>query len=307
MFKYILKRIGYMFVTLYIIATITFFLMKLLPGSPFNDEKLSPEQRQILNERYGLGDPVFVQYLTYLKNIATGDFGVSFKYDGRDVLPLIMERLPVSAEVGIYAIFFGVIIGVILGVIAAVKQNSWIDYLATFISVLFVAVPSFVIGTYLQYFFGVEWEILPVAGWDGPLYIIMPAIALMCSPIATVARYIRAEMIEVLGSDYITLAKAKGNSTVSVLFKHALRNALIPIVTIVGPMAVFTLTGALTIEQIFAIPGMCDQFVNSIMTNDYPVIMALTMFFSILLVVILLVVDILYVIIDPRIRLDGDS
>ncbi|TDL95442.1 ABC transporter permease [Macrococcus brunensis] len=305
MLKFVLKRLGYMFITLFIVATATFFLMKLMPGSPYNDEKLTPEQKAIVNEKYGLNDPVGVQYVNYLKNVATGDLGNSFQYDNRSVTELVIPRLGPSAEVGLYALILGVVVGIILGVVAAVKQNTWIDYLATIFSVIAISVPSFVLAVLLQYFFAVKWQIFKVAGWEGPMYAVLPALALSAGVTATIARYIRSEMIEVLSSDYITLAKAKGNSTNKVLYGHALRNALIPIITLIGPMTVGILTGALTIETIFGIPGIGDQFVRSIQMNDYPVIMGLTLFFSFLFVAVLLVVDILYGIIDPRIRVQG--
>jgi len=279
--------------------------MKLMPGSPFNDEKLSAEQKAIVNEKYGLNDSVGVQYLNYLKKAATGDFGVSFQYDNKDVLGLIIPRLGPSAEIGLYAMIIGVTLGIILGVIAAVKQNTWVDYLATVFSVLAISVPSFVLAVLLQYFLAVQVQWFPVAGWEGIDYAVLPAIALSAGVIATIARYIRSEMIEVLSSDYITLARAKGNSTTKVLFGHALRNALIPIITLIGPMTVGILTGALTIETIFGIPGLGDQFVRSIQMNDYPVIMALTVFICALFVAVLFIVDILYGIIDPRIRVQG--
>lgn len=305
MLKYTIKRISYMLLTLFIVTTATFFLMKLMPGSPFNDEKLSAEQKAIVNEKYGLNDPVGVQYLNYLKKAATGDFGVSFQYDNKDVLGLIIPRLGPSAEIGLYAMIIGVTLGIILGVIAAVKQNTWVDYLATVFSVLAISVPSFVLAVLLQYFLAVRVQWFPVAGWEGIDYAVLPAIALSAGVIATIARYIRSEMIEVLSSDYITLARAKGNSTTKVLFGHALRNALIPIITLIGPMTVGILTGALTIETIFGIPGLGDQFVRSIQMNDYPVIMALTVFICALFVAVLFIVDILYGIIDPRIRVQG--
>ncbi|GGA98913.1 ABC transporter permease [Macrococcus hajekii] len=305
MLKFILKRLGYMIITILIVTTATFFLMKLMPGSPYNDEKLSAEQKAIVNEKYGLNDPMGVQYVNYMKNVAKGDFGNSFQYDNRPVTGLILPRLGPSAEIGTYALIFGTIVGIILGVIAAVRQNTWIDYLATIFSVLAISVPSFVLAALLQYYLTVEWQLLPTAGWENITYAILPALALSAGVIATIARYIRSEMIEVLSSDYITLAKAKGNSTSKVLFGHALRNALIPIITLIGPMAVGILTGALTIETIFAIPGLGEQFVRSIQQNDYPVIMALTIMISFLFILVLFIVDILYGIIDPRIRVQG--
>ncbi|OEK66580.1 peptide ABC transporter permease [Staphylococcus equorum] len=305
MLKYVLKRLGYMILSLFIIITITFFLMKLMPGSPFNDEKLNEEQKQILNEKYGLNEPVPVQYASYLKNVVTGDFGNSFQYDNQPVWDLIQARLLPSLEMGLTAMVIGVILGLILGVIAAVRQNSWVDYTATVISVIAVSVPSFVLAVLLQYLFAVRLQWLPVAGWEGISTAILPSLALSAAVLATVARYIRAEMIEVLSSDYILLARAKGNSTMRVLFGHALRNALIPVITIIVPMLASILTGTLTIENIFGVPGLGDQFVRSITTNDFPVIMATTILFSTLFIVSIFIVDILYGLIDPRIRVQG--
>lgn len=305
MLKYVLKRLGYMILSLFIIISITFFLMKLMPGSPFNDEKLNEEQKQILNEKYGLNDPVPVQYVSYLKNVVTGDFGNSFQYDNQPVWELIKPMLVPSLEMGLTAMVIGVIIGLILGVIAAVRQNTWVDYTATVISVIAVSVPSFVLAVLLQYVFSVRLQWFPVAGWEGISTAVLPSLALSAAVLATVARYIRAEMIEVLSSDYILLARAKGNSTMRVLFGHALRNALIPVITIIVPMLASILTGTLTIENIFGVPGLGDQFVRSITTNDFPVIMATTILFSTLFIVSIFLVDILYGVIDPRIRVQG--
>ncbi|EIA5757466.1 ABC transporter permease [Staphylococcus pseudintermedius] len=305
MLRYTLKRLLYMVISLFIIVTITFFLMKLMPGSPFNDEKLSEQQKTILNEKYGLNDPLPVQYGNYMKNVVKGDFGNSFQYDNQPVWDLIKPRLVPSFQMGLFAMVIGVILGVILGVIAATRQNTWVDYLATFISVIAISVPSFVLAVLLQYVFAVRLQWFPVAGWEGLSTAILPSLALSAVVLATVARYIRAEMIEVLSSDYILLARAKGNSTAKVLFGHALRNALIPVVTILVPMLASILTGTLTIENIFGVPGLGDQFVRSITTNDFSVIMAITLLFSTLFIASIFIVDVLYGLIDPRIRLQG--
>ncbi|EOD8402523.1 ABC transporter permease [Staphylococcus aureus] len=297
MIKYILKRIFYMAISLVIITTITFFLMKLMPGSPFNDAKLSPDQKYILNEKYGLNDPIPIQYLNYMKNVFTGDFGYSFQYHNQPVWDIIKPRLIPSLEMGITAMIIGMLIGLILGVASAAKQNTWIDYLATIISVLAVSVPSFVLAVKLRWF--------PVAGWEGISTIILPSFALSAIVIATVTRYIRAELLEVLKSDYILLARAKGVSSKKILYTHALRNALIPLVTVLVPMMASILTGTLTIENIFGVPGLGDQFVRSIATNDFPVIMATTILFSSFFIVSIFLVDMLYIIIDPRIRIQG--
>ncbi|MBA2872117.1 oligopeptide transport system permease protein [Anoxybacillus calidus] len=306
MARYTLQRFIYMIITLFIIATATFFLMKLLPGSPLtNQEKLTPEQKQIILEKYGLNDPVPVQYVNYLKNLVQGDLGISFQYDNRPVTELIVERIGPSAQLGFQAIVFGTIVGLLLGIFAAIRHNSAGDYFATVLSVLGISIPSFVFAALLQYYIGVKLQWLPVAFWQGFEYTIMPTIALSMGVIANIARFTRTEMLEVLNSDYILTARAKGISQAGVIFKHAIRNALIPIVTILGPMAVNLMTGTLVVEQIFAVPGLGEQFVRSINLNDYTVIMGTTLFYSALLILVIFIVDILYGVIDPRIRLAG--
>lgn len=306
MAKYLVKRVIYLIITLFIITSVTFFLMKFLPGTPFeNEEKLSEDQRAILDEKYGLDQPIPVQYANYMANIVKGDLGVSFQFDNQPVTKLLMHRIGPSLQLGFQAMFIGTLLGILLGVLAATFQNTWIDYGSTFLAVLGKSIPSFVFAALLQYVIGVKLELLPVASWDGFASSIMPTIALAIFPIATAARFMRTELIEVYGSDYITLAKAKGNTGMEVSFKHAIRNALIPLVTVLGPMAVGLMTGSMVVEQIFSIPGIGEQFVKSIQTNDFPIIMGTTIFFAFLLTVIILIIDILYGIIDPRIRLQG--
>ncbi|WP_078381429.1 oligopeptide ABC transporter permease [Sutcliffiella halmapala] len=306
MTKYLLQRILYMIITLFIIASFTFFLMKLMPGTPFTmQEKMTEAQKAILYAKYGLDDPVPVQYAKYIISLAQGDLGISFQYDNRNVTDLIMQRIGPSAQLGFQAMLVGTIIGIFLGVIAALKQNTWVDYGSTILAVLGKSIPSFVFAGLLQYYIAVKLGWFPVAFWSGWEYTVLPTIALSMFPIAIAARFMRTEMIEVLGSDYITLARAKGASSFDIAFKHALRNALIPVVTVIGPLAVSLMTGTLVIEKIFAVPGLGEQFVRSIMTNDYPVIMGTTLFFAALFIFIVLIVDILYGIIDPRIRLAG--
>ena len=308
MAKYITKRVIYMFLSLFLIASFTFILMKLLPGSPLaSASKLSVEQREVVYEKYGLNDPIPVQYVRYMGNLAKGDFGVSFQYKNADVTTLIVKKLKYSAILGAQALIFGTLIGIVLGMIAALKQNTVWDYGSTIIAILGISIPSFVFAVLLQYVFSVWLEWLPVGLWEGWKSSILPSIALAMGPIAVSARFIRTEMIEVLSSDYILLAKAKGANWFEIAFKHAFRNALIPLVTVLGPLAAGLLTGSLVVEQIFAIPGIGEQFVTSISTNDFSIIMGTTMFFSVLLIVIILIVDILYGIIDPRIRLSGGS
>ncbi len=306
MLRYITQRILYMILTLLIIATITFFLMKLLPGSPFNNQdKLTETQRYALNEKYGLNDPVPVQYINYITKLAQGDLGYTFQFDGRTVNSLIVNGMGPSATVGFEALLFGTIVGLLLGIMAALKHNTFLDYGAMVIAVFGIAIPSFVFAGLLQYYVGVKLQWLPVAFWNGPEYHILPAFSLSVGVIATVARFMRTEMLEILGTDYILMARSKGVSKASVIFKHSVRNSLIPIITILGPMAIGLITGSLVIENIFAIPGIGEQFVKAIQVNDYPVIMGTTIFYSFLIVAIILIVDILYGIIDPRIRVAG--
>ncbi|MEH7335857.1 oligopeptide ABC transporter permease [Neobacillus drentensis] len=306
MAKYLLQRVLYMLITLFIVTSVTFFLMKLIPGSPFNNfEKLTEVQRNILLDKYNLNDPVPVQYAHYMENMVKGDLGISFQFDNTPVTTLLSNRIGPSATLGFEAMLFGSILGIFLGVIAALKQNTWIDYGSTFLAVVGKSVPSFIFAGLLQYYVAVKLGWLPVMFWRGPEYTILPTIALAMFPISIAARFMRTEMIEVLGSDYITLAKAKGASFWQISIKHALRNALIPVVTVLGPLAVSLMTGSLVIERIFSIPGLGEQFVKSISVNDYPVIMGTNILFAVLFVVIILVVDILYGIIDPRIRISG--
>lgn len=302
--KYILKRILYMIITLFLIATITFFLMKLLPGSPYaNEENLTDAQLQIMNAKYGLDKPVWMQYFIYLGGLVRLDLGMSFQYNST-VLNLLSSRVGPSFQIGLQALIFGMGMGTLLGLVAAMKQNTIVDTGATFFAIIGRSVPSFVFAVVLQLVFGVIFPIFPIALWNqGFISSILPTLALSISPVADSARFIRTEMVEVLQSDYMELARAKGLSRMEVVMKHGVRNALIPLVTIAGPMLVGLMTGSMVIENIFAIPGIGEQFVKSILTNDYPTIMGVTMMYSFLLVVTILIVDLLYGFIDPRIRL----
>jgi oligopeptide transport system permease protein len=306
--KYILKRIFFMLVTLWIIATITFFLMKLLPGTPYtNAEKLSAEQIALLNKQMGLDKPMLVQYGLYLNNLLHFDLGISFQFKNQPVANLLSARIGPSLQLGIQAIIVGTLGGIILGAISAMKQNTWIDTTATLVAILGRSIPNFVFAVLLQYVFAMKLHILPIAKWETFAYTILPTIALAMSPLADAARFIRTEMVEVLHSDYVELARAKGLSRWGIVFHHGLRNSLIPLLTLLGPLAVGLMTGSLVVENIFAIPGIGEQFVKSIMTNDYPTIMAVTMLYSAMLVVVILIVDILYGIVDPRIRVSEGS
>ncbi|MTH53247.1 ABC transporter permease subunit [Bacillus mangrovi] len=306
MVKYLAQRILFMLITLFIITSITFFLMKIIPGTPFtNANKLSPDQLEILMEQYGLNEPLPVQYTKYMVSVVKGDLGTSFTFDNTPVTDLISDRIGPSATIGFQAMLLGGFLGILLGIISALRQNTWVDYGSTMIAILGKSVPSFVFAALLQYFIAVKLGWLPVAFWNGPEYSILPTIALAIFPLSIAARFMRTEMIDVLNSDYITLAKAKGASYWEVAFKHAMRNALIPVVTVLGPLAISLMTGSLVVEKIFAVPGIGEQFVTSINVNDYPVIMGTTILFAALFIFIVLVVDILYGVIDPRIRIAG--
>ncbi|GEO78658.1 oligopeptide ABC transporter permease [Companilactobacillus mindensis DSM 14500] len=304
MTKYILKRIFYLFITLFIIASLTFFLMKMLPGTPFsNQNRMSPDQLKIVKAQYGLDQSVGVQYVRYMVGLLHGNLGTSFQFNNEPVTSLIGQRLAPSMQIGAQAMIVGTVLGILLGAVAAIRKNTWADTLATFVSILGLSIPSFVLAVLLQFYLAYKWRIFPVALWDNFQSSILPTLALAALPLGTVARFMRTEMVDVMSSDYIELAKSKGNSNWKVVTKHALRNSLIPVVTIIGPMAVSVMTGSMVVENIFSIPGIGEQFVKSITTNDYPTIMGLTIFYSFLLIIVYLIVDILYGLIDPRIRL----
>lgn len=303
-FRYILRRVALMAVTLFIIISVTFLLVQFLPGSPFaNEELLTETQLALLYENYGLNEPIHIQYFNYIRNVLKGDFGVSFQFNNIPVTQILADRAGPSIQLGLQAMVLGTTVGTILGIIAAVKQNTWIDTLTSTVAIGGRSVPNFVFAVLLQFIFAVVLEWLPIAFWrDGFLSSILPTIALAISPTAEAARFIRTEMIEVLNSDYIELAKAKGFSKIYIISKHALRNAIIPLLTILGPVTASLMTGSLVIENIFSIPGIGEQFTKSILVNDYPTIMGVTIMYSVILVVIILIVDILYGLIDPKMR-----
>jgi oligopeptide transport system permease protein len=305
MIRYVARRAGYMLITLFVIASVTFFISKMLPGSPFADDKLTPQIREQLFEKYGLDEPVYVQYAKYMANVAQGDLGNSFYFESRPVLQIIVERLPISMFIGLQAVIFGLVIGLVLGIVAALRHNTIWDTGAVVLAVLGVSVPSFVLGPILQYWLGLKLGLFPIALFESWMHSVLPSLALSVFVISTVARFIRSEMLEIMGQDYITLAKAKGLSGLAVIVRHVLRNSMIPLVTVMAPLTVYIITGSLVIEQIFAVPGIGDQFVDSIVVNDYSMILGTTLFFSVMFIIALLIQDILYGIIDPRIRVSG--
>lgn len=305
MAKYILKRIATSIITLWAVITITFFMLRLLPGGPFTGERNIPEAiMQNLEVKYGLDKPLFEQYGLYLKNLLQGDLGESMKYAGKEVSEIISYSFPSSAKLGVVVISIALIFGITLGIIAALKYNSWPDSLCMVLATLGVTIPSFVLATVLMYIFGVKYKLLPVTGLNSPVSYILPALALGSYSIAFISRLTRSKLLETLNSDYIRTARAKGVSGFKVIVKHALRNTLIPIITYLGPLIAGILTGSFVVEKIFAIPGLGREFVNTISNRDYTVIMGVTVFYSSILIICNLLVDLLYGIIDPRIKLD---
>jgi oligopeptide transport system permease protein len=305
MIRYVARRLVYMVAALFIIVSVTFFISKAVPGTPIADPKLSPQVREQMFEKYGLDEPLYVQYVKYMANVAQGDLGNSYYFEGRPVSQMILQRLPVSAFIGIQAVIFGLFIGMVLGIVAALRHNTVWDTLAVVVAILGVSVPSFVLGPILQYWLGLKLGWFPIAFFESWIYSVLPSLALAVFVISTVARFMRTEMLEVMGQDYITLAKAKGISGLGVILKHVLRNAMIPLVTVMAPLTIYIITGSLVIEQIFAVPGIGEQFVQSILVNDYAMILGTTIFFSVLFILALLIQDIMYGIIDPRIRVAG--
>lgn len=294
-----------MVVTLWVIVTLTFVLMHAIPGDPFTSNKRMPEiVRHNLLVKYGLDQPLWKQYLIYLGNLAHGDLGVSMHYTTRTVGQVIADGFPVSANLGLRALIFAIPAGLGLGVLAALNRSKGWDYAAMTFAVIGVSAPSFVVGAVLQWLVGVKWRLLPVSGWDGSFArSVLPCFALSLGIVAGIARMMRASMLDVINQDYIKTARAKGISGREVIWRHTLRNALLPIVTILGPTVVGVITGTLVVEQIFGIPGLGRYYAQSITDLDYTLILGTTVFYSALLVLALFLVDMVYGIIDPRIRL----
>ena len=307
MLKYTLKRLVNAAVVLFIITTATWFLMQLLPGSPIqNIEKLPPDQRAQVEEQFHLDDPLPVQYAVYMTGLLHGDLGDSYLYGGRSVTSIIMERLPVSLFLGTQAIIVGLVVGLFLGIVSALKQNSIWDSGAAFLAVLGVSIPDFVLAPLAQYWLGLKLGIFPIAFFESWWHSVLPSLVLSTVVAAVIATFTRTEMLEVLGQDYVTLAKAKGLSKLAVVLKHVLRNSMIPLVTIMLPLTAVLVTGTLIVETVFSIPGLGQQFVVSIFEKDFPIIMGTTILFSVFFVASYLLQDILYGIIDPRIRVAGN-
>lgn len=302
--KYIVKRIVMSIITVWVITTLTFFLMHAVPGNPFAKEGKMPEAvYNNLQAKYGLDKPLPEQYLIYLKNLLKGDFGDSMKSDVETVNQMIARGFPVSAYLGMEALLIAIIIGPALGAFAALYQNKFPDYLSMIIAIIGISVPSFIMGTILIQFVAKNISWLPIGGWGSFKHTILPAFAMSLMPLAYTARLMRSSMLEVLGQDYIKTAQSKGISKSVVILKHAVRNAILPIVSVLGTLVSNLLVGSFVIEKIFGIPGLGSSFVKSISNRDYTLIMGTTIFYSIILIVALFVVDLSYMLIDPRIRL----
>ena len=309
--KYLFKRILVSIATVLAILLLLFLMLEFMPGSPFNDEKLTADQLALLNQKYGLDKPLIVRFFNYVKNMLTGDFGVSYTISKNTPISVLLKsRLPISLRVGGQAVLLGTVIGLVLGIVAALKHNTIWDTISTIISVLGVSLPSYVFALGLSYYFGFKLSIFPLLYSTNQPFSssVLPTIALCMFTIATIARFSRTEMLEVLGSDYMQLAESKGINGVKLLTRHALRNALIPIITVLAPLVVGLMTGSLVIEKIFSIPGIGSLLVTAIQSNDYNVIVALSFIYSAMYIGIMLIVDVLYGVIDPRIRLSkGDG
>ena len=304
MLNYLIKRIGNSIIVLWVVMTVTFLLMHAIPGGPFTAEKsLPPAVKANIEARYKLNDPLLTQYKDYLANVIRGDLGPSFKYVGRSVNDIIAESFPVSLELGVESIFLALLVGVPAGVLAAYRRSRWPDRAVNLLTTLGVAVPGFVLSALLVEFFAMRLGWLPAAMWNSWASRILPSVALAAMPMAFITRLTRSSMLDVLGQDYIKTAKAKGLSTGAVLFRHALPNALIPVVTYLGPMAAGILTGSFVIETIFAIPGLGSYFVTSIYNRDYTVILGITLFYSAIVIFMNMLVDLIYPLLDPRIKL----
>ena len=306
MSKYILNRLASTVVTLWVVVTITFFLMRLMPGGPFDGEKKMPPQiKANLEQKFGMNKPIFEQYVIYLKNLSKGDLGPSMRYEGRTVNEIIKDFFPASARIGIVSVIISLVVGVYMGITAALHQGKWQDSLCMVVATLGITIPGFVIATLFIYFFALRLGWFNAIGLSSPKDYLLPAMALGGSSLAFIARLARSSLLDVIRQDYITVAKAKGMGRRVVIYKHALRNSLIPIVTYVGPLIAGVLTGSFVIEGLFGIPGLGREFVTSIGNRDYTTLLGVVAFYSAFLILCNFLVDILYAVIDPRIKIQG--
>lgn len=303
MAKYILKRALAAIVTLFVLITVVFFLVRLIPGDPFNDPKLTDTVRENLYEYYGFDKPLVVQYGMYMNNLLHGDLGPSTRYMNRTVNDMIFESFPYSADLGIRALVFAVSFGLVLGILAALNRGKKLDVVCVLVAIVGTSIPDFIMGAILQYFFGVKWGLLPVAQYKGIEYTILPAAALGFYTLASVSKLMRSSMLEVVSQDYIKTAKAKGLSQGRITFRHQIRNAIMPVITVLGPTVASVLTGTFVVESIFAIPGMGKYYVDSVNNSDYSMILGMTIFYGAFLILCNLIVDVAYGLVDPRVRI----
>lgn len=303
MLKYVLKRIFSAFLAVIILITATFFLMHMVPGSPFLSERMTDAVKANLEKKYGLDKPLTTQYAIYLKNLVEGDMGTSLQKKGRTVTGIIEEKFPYSAKLGVFAILLAVCIGIPLGAIAAIKHDKLVDRLVMLFTTVFISVPGFVFGTLLLVIFCAVLKIAPATWSNTPANYVLPVISLSFYPICYITKLTRSSMLETLGQDYIKTAHAKGLSALMVNFKHALKNSIIPVISYVGPLTAFLITGTFAVEKLFSVPGLGRFFVDSVSNRDYPVIMGTTIFLGCVMVMMNLIVDFIYGMVDPRIKL----
>lgn len=307
MTRYVFRRLGGAIIILWVIITVTFALMHAIPGGPFTTEKkLRPQVKASIEAKYHLDDPLWKQYGDYLGSVVQGDLGPSFKYEGRSVNDIINDAFPVSAQLGLLALAVAVAGGITAGAISAMRPNGIVDYVITFVSTLGISVPTFIIGAVLVYVVGFELGWLPVALWRGPSYMVLPVLTLAAQPMAFIARLTRSGLLDVYQQEYIRTARAKGLSRWTILTRHALGNAILPVITYLGPLAAGLLTGSFIVETIFAIPGLGQYFVTSIYNRDYTVILGITIFYSALVVALNILVDMVYPLIDSRVTTGED-
>ncbi|OXM14886.1 ABC transporter permease [Paenibacillus herberti] len=302
MIRFIGRRFLNILLSLFVLATLTFFLMKAVPGNPFLDEKTPKAARDALMAFYGLDKALWKQYLIYLGNLLQGDLGISYKTPGQTVTQIISQSFLYSLKLGAVAIVVSVIVGVSLGMVSAMYNRKLIDKIAVVISILGISIPNFVVASVTQFYIGAELRWLPVAGLDGPLSYILPTFALSALPIAFIARLTRSSMLEVLTADYIRTAKAKGLSPIRITLRHGLRNAILPVVTYLGPMTANIITGSVVVEKIYNVPGLGQFFTNSVTNRDYPLIMGITLFYAVILMFARFLADIGYAMVDPRMK-----
>lgn len=304
MLEYLIRRILSAVLAIWIVITVTFLIMHAIPGGPFQKEKVIPEAiKKNIEARYKLDQPLFVQYTDYLGNLVKGDLGPSFRYRGQTVNGIISERFPVSLQLGLAAFGIAITLGVSAGILAALNQGKILDYLTMSFSTIGVAVPSFIMGTLLMYILAYRLGLLPSAQWGTPAHIVMPALSLAALPTAYIARLTRSSMLDVLNQDYMKTAVAKGLPRKRIIWLHAVKNAIIPVLTYAGPLLAGIITGTFVVENVFAVPGLGKHFVTSIYNRDYTVILGLTVFYSVFLIAMNIVVDLLYTLFDPRIKL----